>query len=337
MNDLSRRAILGGGLALAAGAFFGIDQARPATVRADGADGAVLGSVAGAPGLPAGFRDVFSSRFVQAGDVRLHAVVGGEGPPLLLVHGWPQTWYQWRLIMPTLAKHFQVIAVDQRGMGLSDKPDGGYDTGTQAADLVALMEALGHRRFSMVGADTGMLIGYALAADHPDRLERLAVAEAVIPGLTPSPPLFGPGSAGPRLWHIPFNQTPDINEQLVAGREDLFFGWQFTRKAAKPLPQEAIDHYVAMIATVPGALRGSFGVYRAFDETVAQNLRRRASRLSLPVLGLAGANSVGEGVRATLAPVADDLRVVIVPETGHWIVEESPEAVLAALTDFLRT
>src|SRR5262249_14613208 len=135
------------------------------------------GSVSGAPHLPAGFADTFASRYVDTGGLRLHAVVGGDGPPLLLVHGWPQTWYYWRLVMPALARAFRVIAVDQRGIGLSDKPEGGYDTGTLAGDLVALMAALGHRRFAVVGVDTGLLIGYALAADHPDRVARVALGE----------------------------------------------------------------------------------------------------------------------------------------------------------------
>ena len=138
------------------------------------------GSVSGAPNLPARFTDTFTSRYIDTGEVRLHAVIGGEGPPLLLVHGWPQTWYAWRLVMPALARDFEVIAVDQRGMGLSDKPQEGYDSGTLAGDLVALMDALGHERFAVVGHDTGFIIGYALAADHPDRVDRVALAE--IPG-----------------------------------------------------------------------------------------------------------------------------------------------------------
>src|SRR4051795_11924372 len=133
------------------------------------------GSVSGAPNLPAGFADTFTSRYITTGGLRQHAVIGGEGPPLLLVHGWPETWYAWRLLMPALARDFQVIAVDQRGIGLTDKPQGGYDTGTLAGDLVALMEALGHQRFALVGHDTGMPIGYALAADYSERLDRLAV------------------------------------------------------------------------------------------------------------------------------------------------------------------
>jgi pimeloyl-ACP methyl ester carboxylesterase len=138
------------------------------------------GAVSGAPHLPIGFAETFTSRYVNANGVRLHAVIGGSGPPLLLIHGWPQTWYQWRLMMPALARDFTVIAVDQRGIGLSDKPQSGYDSGTQASDLVALMEALGHKRFAVVGFDTGMGIAYALAADHPERVERLVVGEAII-------------------------------------------------------------------------------------------------------------------------------------------------------------
>ena len=172
------------------------------------------GSVRGAPNLPPGFTDTFTSRFVDTGQLRLHAVTGGQGPPLLLVHGWPQTWYAWRMLMPALARDFQVVAVDQRGIGLTDKPPDGYDTGTLASDLVGLMEALGHRRFAMYGTDVGMPIAYALAADHPERLERLVVSEAPLPGVTPSPPLFLPPLLNARLWHLAFNQLPaEVNER----------------------------------------------------------------------------------------------------------------------------
>src|SRR5215212_6476919 len=165
------------------------------------------GSVSGAPNLPAGFTDTFTSRYVDAGGLRQHAVIGGDGPPLLLIHGWPETWYAWRLLMPTLARDFTVIAVDQRGIGLSDKPAGGYDTGTLAADLVALMDGLGHQQFAVVGHDTGFAISYALAADYPDRVARVALAE--IPGplvAAASPPLFIPAALNNRLWHLGFNR-----------------------------------------------------------------------------------------------------------------------------------
>src|ERR687898_3135707 len=146
------------------------------------------GSVSGAPNLPDRFTDTFTSRYIDTGELRQHAVIGGEGPPLLLVHGWPENWYAWRLLMPELARDFEVIAVDQRGIGLSDKPQDGCDTGTLADDLVALMDALGHEQFAVIGHDTGFAISYALAADHPGRVVRAALADIPgSPGAAPSP------------------------------------------------------------------------------------------------------------------------------------------------------
>jgi pimeloyl-ACP methyl ester carboxylesterase len=128
------------------------------------------GSVSGAPYLPDGFTGTFTSRYLDTAGLRQHVVTGGGGPPLLLIHGWPQTWYAWRLVMPALAQSFTVIAPDQRGTGLSGKPGDGYDTATLAADLAALMDALGHPRFAVAGHDTGMWIGYALAAGQAQHI-----------------------------------------------------------------------------------------------------------------------------------------------------------------------
>ncbi len=292
------------------------------------------GSVSGAPNLPAGFGDTFTSRYVEVGEVRLHAVSGGEGPPLLLVHGWPETWYAWRLLMPALARDFEVIAVDQRGIGLSDKPVGGYDTGTQAGDLVALMDALGHERFAVVGHDTGFTISYALAADHPDRVERVVLAEIPgSPGAAPSPPVFVPGPINDRLWHLPFNRLNKINEQLVAGREDIFYRWEFDA-AAKSLPDEVINYYVSILSN-PDSLRASFEWYRALDTTIAQDAQRKNRRLAMPVLAIGGAASFGEHVADAMRLVADDVQSVVIPDVGHFVAEEAPEEMLAALTVFL--
>jgi pimeloyl-ACP methyl ester carboxylesterase len=168
-------------------------------------------------------RSVKTVRQIDAGGLRQHVVTGGDGPPLLLLHAWPQTWYAWRLVMPGLARHFSVVVPDQRGCGLSGKPEGGYDTGTLAADLVALMDALGHEQFVVAGHDTGMWIGYALAADHPGWVARLAVAETPLPGVSPSPPLFASAHLNNALWHFAFNRLAEVNDQLVAGREDVYF------------------------------------------------------------------------------------------------------------------
>jgi pimeloyl-ACP methyl ester carboxylesterase len=293
------------------------------------------GSVSGAPNLPAGFAGTFTSRYVDTGDLRQHVVIGGEGPPLLLVHGWPQTWYAWRLVMPALARDFQIVAPDQRGTGLSGRPADGYDTGTLAGDLVALMDALGHQRFAMAGHDTGMWIGYALAADHPGRLDRLAVAETPIPGLSPSPPLFGNSHLNAALWHFAFNRLAGVNDQLAQGREDIYFGWQFATKAAKQLPDYAVRHYVDTLAASPEALDASFAIYRALDATIAQNQQRKERRLTLPVLAIGGAHSLGEQVADTMKLGADDVQALAVPGCAHWVPEEAPEEMLAALTAFL--
>ncbi|MFI2304537.1 alpha/beta fold hydrolase [Actinacidiphila glaucinigra] len=296
---VSRRAFVGGAAAVSAGLALTGVSAPPATA-ATRQTPRGFGSVSGVPGLPDGFRRTFTSRLIQAGGIRQHAVVGGDGPPLLLIHGWPQNWYAWRMVMPALARNHTVVAVDQRGIGLTDKPRDGYDTATLANDLAALMDTLGHERFAVVGHDTGMPIGYALAADHPHRVDRLAVAEAVIPGVTPSPPLLGPAKANNMLWHFPFNRLDDVNELLVAGREDVYFGW-----------------------------------YRDLDTTFTQNADRAKRRLTIPVLAVGGARSVGEGVATTMRLAAGDVRSLVVPGSGHWVAEEAPQELLAALTTFL--
>jgi pimeloyl-ACP methyl ester carboxylesterase len=293
------------------------------------------GSASGAPHLPAGFTDTFTSRYIDTGELRQHAVIGGDGPPLLLVHGWPQTWYAWRLVMPTLAQDFEVIAPDQRGIGLTDKPQDGYDPGILANDLVALMDALGHQRFAVVGTDTGLPIGYALAADHPDRVTRVALAEVPgPPGAVPSPPFFAPEPLNNRLWHIAVNRLAEVNEQLVRGREDIYFGYEFAIQAGKPLPDDVVNYYVGLL-TNPDALRGSFAFYREWDAMMAQNEQRAKRPLTMPVLGIGGAASNGDMVGKAMKLLADDVQSAVIPGAGHWFAEEAPEETLAALTAFL--
>src|SRR6201982_2535535 len=294
------------------------------------------GSVSGAPNLPAALADRFESVYVVADGIRQRAVAGGDGPPLLLIHGWPGSWYYWRLVMPALARDFQVIAADQRGIGLSGKPEEGYDTGTLANDLAGLMDALGHQQFAVVGVDTGMLIGYAPAADHLGRVVRLAVGEAPLPGITPPTPLVLPDQVVDRLWHIPFNQLKETNEKLVRGREGSFFGAEFSASAGtNKLSPENVQYYVAGLASSPEALHGSFQLYRAFGVTAAQNIERKTRRLPMPVLAIGGAESSGAMPAETMELVADDVKTRVIPRTGHWLAEQAPEELVAALTEFL--
>jgi pimeloyl-ACP methyl ester carboxylesterase len=293
------------------------------------------GSVSGAPNLPAGFTGTFKSVYVNIGGLRLHAVTGGVGPPLLLVHGWPETWYAWRLLMPALARDFTVVAPDQRGIGLSDITQDGYDTGTLAGDLVKLMDALGHPRFALVGHDTGMPVSYALAADHPGRVDRMAVAEAPPPGVPPVPLMWRPEPANDRAFHLMFNHLPVMNDQLIRGREDIYFGFEFDIQAgAEKLPADLVRYYIGILTSRRNALRGSLGWYRALDATIAQNEQRVMRKLTLPVLAIGGEQSLGTRPAEAMMNAAENVQTLVIP-AGHWLMEQAPDQMLAALTAFL--
>ena len=270
------------------------------------------------------------------GWLRQHVVIGGSGPPLLLVHGWPQNWYAWRLVMPALARDFEVIAPDQRGIGLTDKPKDGYDPGTIADDLVALMDALGHKRFALVGTDTGLPIAYALAADHPERVERVVLAEVPgPPGTVDSPPFFCPEPLNNGLWHIAVNRLDEVNEQLVKGREDIYFGYEFNIQAGpNKLPDDSINYYVGLLSN-PDSLHGTFAFYREWDAMMAQNEQRKNQPLTMPVLAISGVDSWGEAVGEAMKPLANDVQSAVIPGAGHWFAEQAPEETLAALAPFL--
>jgi pimeloyl-ACP methyl ester carboxylesterase len=181
-----------------------------------------------------------------------------------------------------------------------------------------------------------MLIAYAIAADHPDRVVRLAVGEAPLPGITPPNPLVLPDKVVDRLWHIPFNQLKETNEKLVRGREDVFFGAEFSASAGtKKLPAETVKYYVDGLAASPEALHGSFQLYRAFGASAEQNQQRKTRRLTIPVLAMGGAESGGTMAAETMKLVADDVQPLVIPGIGHWLAEQAPDELAAALTEFL--
>ncbi|MEJ1109482.1 MULTISPECIES: alpha/beta fold hydrolase [unclassified Kribbella] len=338
-RPFSRRAFVGTAAAATGVSLFGAaSTASAAPQRAR--DG--IGSVSTAPKLPAGFTRTFRSRFVDANGIRQHVVIGGDGPPLLLVHGWPENWYAWRFLMPALAREFTVIAVDQRGIGLTEKTRAGYDTATLADDLAELMTALGHQRFAVVGHDTGYIISYALAADHRDRVDRLVVAE--IPGppglVDPEhapPPLFLPEFLNNRLWHIPFNRVNDeLIVDMVRSNADAYYRYEFAiQGGGATLPEYAIQYYVSLYNRDRNALRASFGLYRAWDAILAQNADRQQTKLTIPVLGIGGENSWGAAAAGGIKPAAIDVQTLVIPGVGHWVAEQAPAQMLAALGTFL--
>jgi pimeloyl-ACP methyl ester carboxylesterase len=295
------------------------------------------GTVTTVPGLPEGFRDQFSSHRYDLGDITLHAVTGGSGPALLLVGGWPQFWWQWRKVMPNLAEHFSVIAVDPRGVGRSDMPEAGYDSTTAAGDLARLMTALGHDRFNLVGHDLGMMLAYALAADNPSRVTHLVLAEAALPGISDSPSAIPLANRPVEVtWHFMFNRLASVNEKLVEGREDIYYRDQFAVKGATPtaMPHDVVSVYIDALRR-PGALHASFQYYRALDVTMEQNKERRRTPLPMPVLAVGGAASRGAGVAKDVRLVSDQVTELVIEGCGHYVPEEAPEAFTSAALSFL--
>lgn len=296
-----------------------------------------FGSATGTPLLPPGFNDVFRSVFVDTDKVGLHAVIGGSGPALLLVCGWPQNWYAWRGTMLPLSQYFTVIAVDPRGIGLSDKPSDGFDADTPAADLFALMNKLGHDDFFLAGHDVGMWIAFAMAVDRPDRVKKVALGEAIIPGVFETPPIVcDDGQTNEFLWHHMFNRLPNINERLVEGREELYFAAQFDHKAGPqiPMPAYARNFYIEMLRRIPGALKSSFDYYRGLDSAIPQYRERGKLRLQVPVLSFAGELACGDMMEREIRKIADDVSSIVFVGSGHYVPEQCPEELSLAFIAF---
>jgi pimeloyl-ACP methyl ester carboxylesterase len=265
--------------------------------------------------------------------VRLHYVAAGNGEPIVLVHGFPQTWYEWRRIIPALAERFTVIAPDYRGAGHSSRPVTGYDKRTMATDLRELVRHLGFERAAIVGHDIGLMVAYSYAAQFPEATSKLVAVDAPLPGTK----VWDRISVDPRVWHFAFHGARDLPETLVAGREreylTFFVNARIYNTAA--FTPEDLDHYVRAYAE-PGAMRAGFEVYRAFEQDVRDNRELMKNRLTMPVLAVGGAHSTsGPLIEEMMREVADDVTGVVIPESAHWIPEENPDALLESLTTFL--
>jgi len=267
-------------------------------------------------------------RYAEIGEVMLHYVIAGSGPPVVLIHGWPQTWYEWRHTIAALSPHYTVIAPDMRGLGDSSRPLTGYDKRTIGNDIWRLVtEKLGHKRFRLVGHDWGGPTAFAIAADHPEAIEQLVVVDVVIPGGG------GDFSQGGRRWHHQFHVTPDLPEALVQGRERLYLQWFYQTFAYYPgaISEADLDEYVRTYSQ-PGAMRAGFNLYRSISEDAKANAAQLASgfRLPMPVLAIGGANSYphargrGKETEDSLRRVATDVRGAVIEECGHFVPEEQP-------------
>ena len=269
------------------------------------------------------------------GDVRLHYVTAGQGEPVVLLHGIPQTWYEWRHVIAHLAPKHSIIAPDLRGLGDSSRPAGGYDKKTIAHDIWRLLrEHLKVDRFFLVGHDWGGPTAFALAAHHPDAVRRLAILDVAIPGDGAD------FSQGGRRWHHALFRTLDLPEQLFGeGREHLIINWLFENYGYLPdcIPEADRQEYLRTYRK-PGAMRAMFSIYRALPQDAEDNRAILAAKgkLRMPVLALGGNKSFGRGMETleSLQRVAENVRGGLVPDSGHWVCEEQPEFVAKQLLAF---
>jgi pimeloyl-ACP methyl ester carboxylesterase len=274
--------------------------------------------------------------------VRLHYVAAGAGErTAVLLHGFPQTWWEWRRIIPPLvAARFRVVAPDYRGAGHSWRPAGGYDKRTMAGDIRRLVrDHLGVTTpIALVGHDIGLMVAYAYAQAYRDEVSHLTVVDAPLPGTT----AFDRLRTDPRVWHFAFQGATgarDVAELLVAGRERAYLRAFFDARTADPSAVGPKDfaHYVAAYEA-PGAMRAGFELYRAFDQDAADNRAALAQhgKLTIPVLAVGGmVSNSGALVEGMMREVAEDVAGVRIAGTAHWVPEENPAAFTAALFDFL--
>lgn len=269
--------------------------------------------------------------------VALHVVTAGSGVPVVLLHGWPQTWHEWRKLIPRLAARYRVVAPDLPGLGESSRPQDGYDKKTIASDLREMCERLDLGRFHLVGHDWGGPSAFALACAAPQSIRTLAILDVTIPGIGPDI------SQGGRRWHHAFHMTPELPEALVAGREREYLGWFYREFCWQrgAIAQADIDEYLRCY-TQPGAMRAGFEYYRSLPRDKADNraLLDSGFRLPMPVLALGGARAEARG-RAeepleSLRAIASDVRGGAIPECGHFIPEEQPALLAEQLLGFFR-
>ena len=292
---------------------------------------------------PATFWTEFHHDTAVIKGVRLHFVEGGTGAPIVLLPGWPQSWYAWRYVMPMLAKAGRhVIALDPRGMGDSDRPASGYDMRIVAAEVHGFVEALGltaNGPLDIVGHDLGTWIGYAYAAEHPSDVKRFAVFDALLPGITPPPP---PGislaETNLKTWQLAFNRLDDLPEILLQGRERELLTWLFQNKSTRPwtITPADLGEYVRVNAA-PGATRAALSYYRHYlgPEDIAETRARAERKLAMPVLAFGADSGVGAMVLDTMRLAAADVRGGVFADCGHYMAEEAPRAVAEQIIRFM--
>ncbi|OIK28457.1 alpha/beta fold hydrolase [Streptomyces malaysiense] len=284
--------------------------------------------------LAASLEGDFTSEYADVNGVRLHYVTGGRGEPLFLLPGWPETWWEYRKVMPVLAERYRVVAVDIRGMGGSSRPEAGYEKKSMAADIRALAEHLGYERINIAGHGIGAMVAFAYAANHEAATKRLAIINTT--HIDDSYQQFRlmpkPEDPGPHRWWLAFNIVPGFPEKALAGRYRVMVDYMLGLSLVNPdavLPADR-DVYAHAYDT-PEAIRSSQAWFQAYQQDIDDF--RGYGKLSVPVLGLAYGGFF-DYMNRVLPACGSDVRVVEVKNTRNYMVEEQPETVAAELSAF---
>lgn len=268
-------------------------------------------------------------RMDRANGVLLHYVTAGQGDAVVLLHGFAQTWLEWkRDVVPALAQRYFVVAPDMRGVGDSEKPLGGYDKRTMAEDIWQLVQRLGLKKIHLIGHDFGAAVAYALAAAHPEIVTKLVIVEMIMPGFGYEACMQHPfvtDGLGRKVWHLAFHDAPDIPEALIAGRERLYLRWFHNNFAYVPgaVSEQDLDEYERCYAA-PGGLR-ALEYYRTHFVDAEHNRESAKRPLKMPVLAVGGAGFLGDIVRQGMAQLAENVHGEVIEHCGHWVPDECPD------------
>lgn len=274
---------------------------------------------------PAGFKH----QYATVNGVKLHYVIGGKGAPLLLVHGFGQNWYMWNRLLPELSKHFTVIAPDLRGVGESGKPAGGYDKKNMAVDLHELIQKLGYKNINLAGHDIGLMVAYAYAAQFPNDVRKVALMDALLPGVEP---VWSQVKAS--AWWFGFFGMPKAGE-IVSGKANLFLTnfWPLVGYVKNPFTAEERKEFIRAYS-VPGATTGAFSWFGAFPQDAKDNVKLMATKLQMPLLAMGSQHFAAPFLADHSKLVAANVKESVIKDSGHWIVQENTAQVKKDLLDF---
>ena len=284
-----------------------------------------------APAQVQPFPPFFAERDIATNGTTLHVRVGGRGPAVVLLHGYGETGDMWAPLAADLSRDHRVIVPDLRGLGLSARPASGYDKKAQGQDVAGVLDALEVGEVDLVTHDIGNMVGFAFAAEHRRRVRRFVLMDAPIPGVGPWEEIL----KNPLLWHFRFG-GPDM-ERLVAGRERIYLDRFWNEFSATPARfSEASRVHYARLYALPGAMRAGFAQFAAFDQDALDDRAfLAAGKLTMPVLAIGGAASFGPTMATVMRAAATDVTGAVVPDAGHWLMEEQPQATVKLVRQFL--